>query len=112
MAPKLTKGKPAGAKKSLDAEIRVMESATGEGAAEEKDDPLMDLINLGKEKGYLLYDDVNDLLPARNQSPAETSMISSPPFGTAGIEVIDTEEARSLAGEDGRDKKFDGEPPR
>ena len=31
---------------------------------EEKYDEVRQLINIGKEKGYLLYDEVNDLLPA------------------------------------------------
>jgi len=31
---------------------------------EEKYDEVRQLINIGKEKGYLLYDEVNELLPA------------------------------------------------
>ena len=31
---------------------------------EEKYDEIRQLITLGKEKGYLLYDEVNELLPA------------------------------------------------
>ena len=31
---------------------------------EDKYDQVMELIALGKEKGYLLYDEVNELLPA------------------------------------------------
>ena len=33
-------------------------------ALEEKFDEVRQLIVIGKEKGYLLYDEVNDLLPA------------------------------------------------
>jgi RNA polymerase primary sigma factor len=41
---------------------------------EDKYDEVRQLISIGKEKGYLLYDEVNDL------------------FGTAGIEVVDSEQ--------------------
>ena len=33
-------------------------------AIQEKYDQLHNLINLGKERGFLLYDDVNEILPA------------------------------------------------
>ncbi len=33
-------------------------------AIEEKYDQVRQLINMGKERGYLLYDEVNDILPA------------------------------------------------
>ena len=33
-------------------------------ALEEKYDQVRQLINMGKERGYLLYDEVNDILPA------------------------------------------------
>ena len=35
---------------------------------EEKHAPVRQLINMGKERGYLLYDEVNDMLPAKVQS--------------------------------------------
>jgi RNA polymerase primary sigma factor len=35
-------------------------------AIEEKYDQVRQLIHMGKERGYLLYDEVNDLLPAEN----------------------------------------------
>ncbi len=38
---------------------------------EEKYDQVRQLINMGKERGYLLYDEVNDILPAKVHSPAE-----------------------------------------
>ncbi len=38
---------------------------------EEKDDQVRSLIALGKERGYLLYDEVNDALPAEVHSPEE-----------------------------------------
>jgi len=48
----------------------------------------MDLINLGKKKGYLLYDEVNDLLPSEVHSTEEIEDLLAT-FGTAGIEVIE-----------------------
>jgi RNA polymerase primary sigma factor len=36
--------------------------------SEQKYDPVRQLINMGKEHGYLLYDEVNNMLPAKGQS--------------------------------------------
>jgi len=55
---------------------------------EDKYDQVMDLINLGKKKGYLLYDEVNDLLPSEVHSTEEIEDLLAT-FGTAGIEVIE-----------------------
>jgi RNA polymerase primary sigma factor len=48
------------------------------------------LISIGKEKGYLLYDEVNELLPADITSSDELDDLFST-FGSAGIEVVDSE---------------------
>ena len=40
-------------------------------AIEEKYDQVRQLIALGKERGYLLYDEVNDTLPAEVHSSEE-----------------------------------------
>jgi RNA polymerase primary sigma factor len=58
---------------------------------EEKYDEVKELILMGKERGYLLYDEVNDLLPEGICSSDELDSIFSL-FGSAGIEVIDTEQ--------------------
>jgi DNA-directed RNA polymerase sigma subunit (sigma70/sigma32) len=50
------------------------------------------LISIGKEKGYLLYDEVNELLPADITSSDELDDLFST-FGSAGIEVVDSEKA-------------------
>jgi len=55
---------------------------------EDKYDQVMELITLGKKKGYLLYDEVNDLLPSEVHSSEEIEDLLST-FGTAGIEVIE-----------------------
>jgi RNA polymerase primary sigma factor len=57
-------------------------------AIEDKYDQIMDLINLGKRKGYLLYDEVNDLLPSDVHNSEEIEDILAT-IGTAGIEVVE-----------------------
>ena len=59
---------------------------------EEKYDEIRQLIAIGKEKGYLLYDEVNELLPADITSSEELDDLFST-FGSAGIEVVDSEKA-------------------
>ena len=58
---------------------------------EEKYDEVRQLIAIGKEKGYLLYDEVNELLPADITSSDELDDLFST-FGSAGIEVVDSEQ--------------------
>jgi RNA polymerase primary sigma factor len=58
---------------------------------EEKYDEVRQLISLGKEKGYLLYDEVNELLPADLTSSEELDDLFST-FGNAGIEVVDSDQ--------------------
>src|SRR6202171_556135 len=58
---------------------------------EEKYDEVRQLINIGKEKGYLLYDEVNELLPSEITSSDELDDLFNI-FGSAGIEVIDADQ--------------------
>jgi RNA polymerase primary sigma factor len=58
---------------------------------EDKYDGVKELINLGREKGYLLYDEVNDVLPEDIHSSEDLDNIFDM-FGDAGIEVIDSEQ--------------------
>ena len=58
---------------------------------EEKHDEVKQLIAIGKEKGYLLYDEINELLPAEVTSSDELDELFSA-FGNAGIEVVDSEQ--------------------
>jgi RNA polymerase primary sigma factor len=58
---------------------------------EEKYDEVKELMLMGKERGYLLYDEVNDLLPEGICTSDELDSIFSL-FGSAGIEVIDSEQ--------------------
>ncbi len=57
---------------------------------EERYDEVKQLISIGKEKGYLLYDEVNELLPADITSSEELDDLFST-FSSAGIEVVDSE---------------------
>src|SRR5512144_2610275 len=58
---------------------------------EEKYDEVRQLINMGKEKGYLLFDEVNELLPSEITSSDELDDLFNT-FGSAGIEVIDSDQ--------------------
>ena len=79
---------------------------------EEKYDEIRHLITIGKEKGYLLYDEVNELLPADITSSEELDDLFST-FGSAGIEVVDSEKSyrdEKLQGEAGEEADLDLTP--
>ena len=59
---------------------------------EERYDEVRQLITSGKEKGYLLYDEVNELLPSEITSAEDLDELFNA-FGTAGIEVVDSDKA-------------------
>ena len=58
---------------------------------EEKHDDVRQLSEIGKEKGYFLYDEINELLPAEITSSDELDELFAA-FGNAGIEVVDSEQ--------------------
>ena len=58
---------------------------------EDRYDEVRELIIMGKQRGYLLYDEINDSLPEGICSSDELDSIFSL-FGSAGIEVIDPEQ--------------------
>ena len=80
----------------------------------EKYEGMKELITLGREKGYLLYDEVNSVLPDHISSSKDLDSIFSL-FGDAGIEVIDSErvlevgkqKTRSQEPEEEREQKPD-----
>ena len=78
---------------------------------EEKYDEIRQLIAMGKEKGYLLYDEVNELLPANITSSEELDDLFST-FGSAGIEVVDSEKTYrdEKQGEGGEESDLDLTP--
>ena len=58
---------------------------------EEKYDEIRQLIIIGKEKGYLLYEEVNDALPTDVTSSEDLEDLFGL-LGTAGIEIVDSED--------------------
>ena len=58
---------------------------------EEKHDEVRQLIETGKEKGFLLYDEVNELLPPNITKSEDLDELFTA-FGNAGIEVVDSEQ--------------------
>jgi RNA polymerase primary sigma factor len=66
-------------------------------AFDEKFDQVNKLISLGKEKGYLLYDEVNDLLPSDVHSAEDLNDLLSM-FDNEGIEVVDSPRAKAAEG--------------
>jgi RNA polymerase primary sigma factor len=77
-------------------------------AFDDKFDQVSKLMTMGKEKGYLLYDEVNDLLPSDVHSAEDLDNLLTL-FDNAGIEVLespkgpklDAEKADELKGEEG-----------
>ena len=67
------------------------ETRIGNLAIEEKYDEVKTLIALGKEKGYLLYDEVNENLPSEVSSSEELDELFDV-FGNAGIDIVESEE--------------------
>lgn len=70
-------------------------------AIEEKCEGFKDLVSLGKERGYLLYDEVNNILPDDVRSSEDLDTIFFV-FGDAGIELIDPDDSfAAIKGKDG-----------
>jgi len=79
---------------------------------EEKYDEIRQLIAQGKEKGYLLYEEINELLPTDITSGEELDDLFST-FGSAGIEVVDSEKTyrdELKQGEEGEQSDLDLTP--
>jgi RNA polymerase primary sigma factor len=75
---------------------------------EEKYDEVRQLINVGKEKGYLLYDEVNEMLPSEITSSEDLDDLFNA-FGSAGIEVVDSDKA--YRGDKDFDRDSSGDEP-
>jgi RNA polymerase primary sigma factor len=65
-------------------------------ALEDKYDDIKKLIDTGKEKGYLTYDQVNDLIPQDVQSPDDLEDLLTT-IGTQGIDVLEGPKLPSAA---------------
>jgi RNA polymerase primary sigma factor len=75
---------------------------------EERYDEVRQLIAAGKEKGYLLYDEVNELLPSEITSSEDLDDLFNA-FGSAGIEVVDSDKA--YRGDKDFDRDGSGDEP-
>ena len=73
---------------------------------EERYDEVRQLIQTGKEKGYLLYDEVNELLPSEVTSSEELDELFNA-FGAAGIEVVDSDKTYRAEKDFDRDSSAD-----
>jgi RNA polymerase primary sigma factor len=73
-------------------------------ALDDKYDDIKKLIDAGKEKGYLTYDQVNDLIPHDVHSPEDLDDLLTT-IGTQGIDVLEGPKLPSSA----LDKKFEDE---
>jgi RNA polymerase primary sigma factor len=74
-------------------------------ALEDKYDDIKKLIDAGKEKGYLTYSEVNDLIPHDVHSPEDLDDLLTT-IGTQGIDVL---EGPAKLPSSALDKKFDQE---
>ena len=73
-------------------------------ALEDKFDDIKKLIDAGKEKGYLTYNEVNDLLPNDLHSPEDLEDLLDT-IGTQGINILEEPKLPSA----GLDKKYEPE---
>jgi RNA polymerase primary sigma factor len=108
----MTKGnhKTAYPAEDLSSKNSVLEDQLIGGLDNKYDDSVQKLIDIGKEKGYLLYDEVSDLLPPEIGASAEDLDELFSAFGTAGIEVIAAADQNFAALDKiSREKKFDTE---
>jgi RNA polymerase primary sigma factor len=96
------------APEDISSKTSVLEDQLIGGLDNKYDESVQKLIDIGKEKGYLLYDEVSDLLPPEIGAEDLDDLFSA--FGTAGIEVIAAAD-QNFAGLDKipGEKKFDAE---
>ena len=82
-------------------------------ATDEKfDDEIQNLIESGKEKGYLTYGDVNDMLPEEMDSADDLDDLITT-IGTQGIDLLDGPNfpaTRNSSSEEGEDVELDLTP--
>src|SRR5712692_2185310 len=79
-------------------EVPVLPAPSGEKGEKKEIKEVKTLIDLAKKKGYLTYDEVNDMLPADIVSPDQIDDVMSI-FGEMDIEVIDSNQRVTLGGQ-------------
>jgi RNA polymerase primary sigma factor len=77
---------------------------------EEKYEEVRHLINLGRERGYLLYDEINDVLPEEVHSPEDLDDMFLL-FDSLGIVMVDSEEKYKAKVEEKTADKGEPEEP-
>ena len=66
------------------------------------------LIDMGKEKGFLTYDEVNDMLPASMVSSEQLEDVMSM-FGEMDIEIVDSDDKATTAKEEESEEEDENE---
>src|SRR5438270_2484591 len=85
---------------------RPVVSSHGESSMEKMDEGLKTPLDLGKRRGFLTFDQVNDFLPDEASSPEKiTGLLES--LDELGIELINEDEAESRLAASG---EIDDEP--
>jgi len=79
------------------------------GGVEERYEEVRQLLVLGKERGYLSYDEVNDVLPEELSSVAEIIEEIFALFEAHGVELVETETKEELKGPEGAQRKAKGD---
>ncbi|WP_321369470.1 RNA polymerase sigma factor RpoD [uncultured Desulfuromusa sp.] len=69
-------------------------------------DEIQQLIDMGKEKGFLTYDEVNDMLPANMVSSEQLEDVMGM-FGEMDIEIVESESKASTSKDDDHDSDED-----
>jgi len=68
-------------------------------------DEIQQLIDMGKDKGFLTYDEVNDMLPANMVSSEQLEDVMSM-FGEMDIEIVESEsKATGSKGDEGEENE-------
>src|SRR5438874_4916688 len=80
----------------LELAVRLREECVAAVGLEEKYDAVRQLIAIGKERGYLLYDEVNDSLPAEVHSSEEIDDLLTT-FERNGIEIYEDQASAKAA---------------
>jgi len=78
--------------------LEVAEDLNESGSRKKNSKVVKKLIDIGKEKGYLTYDELNDILPADIVSADQIDDVMSI-FGEMDIEVVDSKQRVVLAGQ-------------
>ena len=77
-------------------------------AKKSNQEEVQQLIDMGKEKGFLTYDEVNDMLPASMVSSEQLEDVMSM-FGEMDIEIVDSDSKVSGSKDDDLDDEEDGD---